>query len=212
MKIEIGKTKPENFTETYPGELSNSSHFECGAVVPNVLSLITTTKENGRSNACFYAGTTFAGDAEHFYIILPNLGGSHTSTNILRDKEFCVNFLSSKYYKACGLTIEHNDEDDDEITAGGFTAKPCKTVKVPRIEESIVSFECKLVSSHDILGDGKTVIYIGEVQLAHVEENSHLMDRLTGPNGFMYNINSAQNLLSKERMPYGAAYLTPFEI
>ena len=212
MKIEIGKTKPVNFTEAYPGELSNSSHFECGATVPNVLSLITTLKENGKNNACFYVGTTFAGDAEHYFIILPNLGGPHTGANILRDKEFCVNFLSSKYYKACGMTIEHNDEADDEITVGSFTAKPCKAIKARRIEESIMSFECMLVSSHDILGDGKTVIYVGEVLLAHVEENSHLMDRLTGPDGFMYNINSTQNLNAEERMPYGAAYLTPFEI
>ncbi|MCL2884659.1 MAG: hypothetical protein FWF49_04170, partial [Oscillospiraceae bacterium] len=88
MKIEIGKTKPANFKEAWPGELSFSSHFECGAVVPNVLSLITTLKENGTNNACFYAGTTFAGNAENYYIILPGLGQSHTFSNITRDKEF----------------------------------------------------------------------------------------------------------------------------
>ena len=86
-----------------------------------------------------------------YYIILPGMGQSHTYANILREKEFCVNFISSKYYMACGKTIEHNDEGDDEISVGGFTAMPCKTISVPRIEESIVSFECKLVSTHDIL-------------------------------------------------------------
>ncbi|MDR0294123.1 MAG: flavin reductase [Oscillospiraceae bacterium] len=212
MKIEIGQSRPANFREMYPGELSFSSHFECGAVVPNVLSLITTLKENGKYNACFYAGTTFAGNEGKYYVILPGMGQSHTYANILRDREFCVNFISSKYYKACGKTIEHNDDGDDEISEGGFTAKPCKTIKAPRIEESIVSFECRLVSAHDIAGDGKSVLYIGEVQLAHVEENSHLLDRICGPDGFMVNINSAQNLLSEERMPYGAAYLTPFEV
>jgi len=212
MKIEFGKSKPANFKEMWPGELTFSSHFECGAVVPNVLSLITTLKGNEESNACFYAGTTFTGDAEHYYIILPGLGQSHTRDNILRDKEFCVNFLSSMFYQACQKTIEHNDEADDEISAGGFTAKPCITIKVPRIEESIVSFECKLVSVYDITGTGKNSIYIGEVHLAHVEENSHLLEKITGPDGFMYNINSAQNLLSEDRMPYSAAYLTPFAI
>ena len=212
MKIEIGKEKPTNFKEAWPGEFALYSHFEYGAVVPSVLSLITTLKENGEYNACFYAGITFTGNKDNYHIILPGMGQSHTCANILRDKVFCVNFISSKYYKACIKTIEHNDEGDDEISAGGFTAMPCKTISVPRIEESIVSFECKLVSTHDITGNRKNMIYIGEVQLAHVEENSHLLERISGPDGFMYTINSAQNLRSEERMPHGAAYLTPFAV
>ena len=212
MKIEIGKARPANFTEAYPGELNHSSHFACGAVIPNVLSLITTRKENGAANACFYAGATFAGGKDRYYALLPGMGQSHTSANIVRDKVFCLNFISSRYYAACGKTIEHNGEDDDEIRAGGFTAQPCKTIDVPRIGEAIVSYECRLVSAHDIAGDGQCVIYIGEVELAHVEENSHLLDRVTGPDGFMYNINAAQNLLSGERMPYGAACLSPFGV
>ena len=56
------------------------------------------------------------------------------------------------------------------------------------------------------------MIYIGEVLFAHVEENSHLLDRISGPDGFMYNINSAQDLRGEERMPYSAAYLTPFKV
>ena len=212
MKIEIGKERPVNFKETYPGELVNNSHFDCGAVVPNVLSLITTLKENGKHNACFYAGSTFAGDNSNYFIILPGMGQSHTYANILREREFCVNFISSRYYNACGKTIESNGESDDEINVGGFTAMPCKTIKAPRVEESIVSFECRLASAHSITGNGDNVIIIGEVMVAHIEENSHLLERISGQDGFMYNINSAQNLNSEERMPYGAAYLTPFEI
>ena len=37
MKIEIGKEKPANFKEMWPGELEFFSHFDCAAVVPNVL-------------------------------------------------------------------------------------------------------------------------------------------------------------------------------
>lgn len=210
MKIEIGKTKPVNFTEAWPGELSMSSHFECGAVAPNVLSMITTLKENSKPNACFYAGITFAGSPEHYYVVMPWAGQSHTYFNILRDKEFCVNFVSSKYCDACNKTIENNGDDDDEISAGGFTSEPCKTIRVPRLGEAFISFECKLVEVHDIDGLGKDNIFVGEVQLAHVEENYHLLDKICGFDGFMFNINSAQNLKSDERMPYAKAYLTPF--
>lgn len=210
MKIEIGKTKPANFTEAWPGELSMSSHFECGAVVPNVLSMITTLKENGKPNACFYAGITFAGGPEHYYVVMPWTGQSHTYFNILRDKEFCVNFISSKYCGACNKTIEHNGDDDDEISVGGFTSEPCKTIKVPRLGEAFISLECKLIETHDIAGLGKEKIFIGEVQLAHVEEGFHQLDKMCSLEGFIFNINSAQNLKSDERMPYAKAYLTPF--
>ncbi len=210
MKIEIGKNKPANFTEAWPGELNMFSHFECGAVVPNVLSMITTLKENGKPNACFYAGITFAGGPEHYYVIMPWGGKSHTYFNILRDKEFCVNFISSKYCGACEKTIENNGDEDDEINAGGFTSEPCKTIKIPRLGEAFISLECKLVEVHDIAGLGKDNILIGEVQLAHVEENYHLLDKICGADGFMWGINSAQNLKSDERMPYAKAYLTPF--
>lgn len=210
MKIEIGKTKPANFTEACPGELSMSSHFECGAVVPNVLSMITTAKENGKPNACFYAGITFAGGPENYYVVMPWAGQSHTYFNILRDKEFCVNFISSKYCGACNKTIEHNSDDDDEISVGGFTSEPCKTIKIPRLGEAFISLECKLTEAHDIAGLGKEKIFIGEVQLAHVEEGFHQLDKICSLDGFMFNINSAQNLKSDERMPYAKAYLTPF--
>ena len=48
---------------------------------------------------------------------------SHTGTNILRDREFCVNFLSSKFYAACKKTVEENEYETDEIFTGGFTAE-----------------------------------------------------------------------------------------
>ena len=211
MKIEIGKTKPANFTEAWPGELNMSSHFECGAVVPNVLSMITTLKENGKTNACFYAGITFAGGPGHYYTVMPWTGKSHTYYNILRDKEFCVNFVSSKYCGACNKTIEFNGDGDDEISAGGFTSEPCKTVIVPRLGEAFISLECKLIETHDIAGLGKEKIFIGEVQLAHIEEGFHQFDKMCSLDGFMFNINSAQNLKSDERMPYAKAYLMPFD-
>jgi len=211
MKIEIGRTKPANFREAWPGELNCSSHFECGAVVPNVLSMITTLKENGKPNAAFYAGTAFMGSPENYYVLLPGMGQSHTYFNILRDREFCINFISSKYCGSCEKTIEHNGDDDHEIAAGGFSAEPCRTIAVPRLGESFMAFECNLTETHDIAGLGKNTIFIGEVQFVHVEEEYHLLERLCGPDGFMYNINSTQNLKSDERLPYAKAYLAPFE-
>jgi flavin reductase (DIM6/NTAB) family NADH-FMN oxidoreductase RutF len=212
MKIEIGRERPEFFQESWPGEFDHFSHFEGGAAVPGVLSLITTLKGNGRNNACFFAGASFMGDKDNYYAVLPGMGGGHTYANIMREKEFCVNFISSEYYAACEKTIANNEEGDDEITAGGFTAEPAKMIKAPWIGESFVSFECKLVTAYDIAGNGKYIICIGEVLLARVGENYHLPDHICGNSGFMFSINAAANPLTGERMPFAAAYLTQFKI
>ena len=74
-----------------------------------------------------------------------------------------------------------------------------------------MAFECKLVEAHDIAGLGKNYIMIGEVRLAHVEEGFHLLDKLCGPDGLMFNVNAAANLGTGERMPYAKAWLAPFE-
>ena len=213
MKIEIGKERPAHFKEAWPGEYSYFSHFEHSTVVPHVLSMITTKKSNGKPNACFHCGTVFTGDPSGYYVIMPGLTpDSHTGANILRDGVFCVNFLSGKYYSACKKTIEENGDDTDEIAAGGLTAEPCKTIDGYRIQEALLTFECKLSTTLDVTGQGRAMMFIGQVQLAAVEDGGHLLQNMCGPDGFMYNIPSPQNPLTAERMPTGAAYLTPFDI
>ena len=214
MKIEIGKERPKYFKEAYPGELDWASHFGCAAVVPEVLSLITTFKENGKPNATFYSGTSFAGGANGYYVIIPypETGGGHIYSNIMRDGGFCVNYLSSKYYGACIKTIENNGDEDDEIAAGGFATELCAKIKAPRIKESIISLECAFTSTYKLPGQTSALILIGEVQCAYIEAGYHMPDKICGPDGFMYNINSAQDLSGGERMPWGAAYLKTFDI
>lgn len=154
----------------------------------------------------------FSGDPSGYYVIIPGLSHSHTYENILRDKEFCVNFLSSKYYSNCKKTVAENGDDTDEIAAGGFTAELCKTIGGNRIAEAMLSYECKLTSVQDITGRNKLFMVIGQVQLVTIEENCHKLDFMCGPDGFMYNIPSPQNPLTEERLPTAAAYLTPFYI
>ncbi len=213
MKIEIGTQRPEHFKEAWPGEYSYFSHFEHSAIVPHVLSLITTKKQNGKPNACFHSGAVFTGDPSGYYVVLPGLTPlSHTGANILRDKVFCVNFPAQKYYHLCKKTVLSNGDETDEIAAGGFTAETCTDIDCPRIKEAIMSFECELSQTVDVTGQGKTMLVIGKVLLAAVDENCHLTENICGPNGFMYNIPSPQSPLTDARMPTAAAYLTPFEV
>jgi|WetSurMetagenome_2_1015567.scaffolds.fasta_scaffold426430_1 flavin reductase (DIM6/NTAB) family NADH-FMN oxidoreductase RutF len=193
MKIEIGETRSNNFAEDWPGQYDIFSHLEFACGVPSVLFLITTLKESGKPNACLHAWSTFAGDSGGFFAVMPGLMQStHTYRNILRDKEFCVNFLNPDYYERCIKTINQNGDDVDELVVGGFTAEAAKTVKPPRIAEAFLSYECTLESSSDLSGKGLNAMIIGRVRHAAVDE-SHSVNEICSKNGFMFNVHSPKN-------------------
>ncbi len=199
MKIELEETRSEIFTKCWPEQYSLFSHLEFACGVPSVLFLITTLKENGKPNACLHAWSTFSGDGGGFFAIMPGLmQGTHTYRNILRDKEFCVNFLSADYYDRCIKTIEQNSEDTDEFSVGGFTPEPAVTVKAPRIKEAFMSYECTLESTTDLSGKGINAMIIGRVRHAAVDSEHHKMTEICGKNGFMFNVHCPKDAQTGE--------------
>lgn len=194
MKIEIDETRGKNFEETWPGQYDLFSHLEFAGGIPSVLFLITTLKENGKPNACLHAWSTFSGDCGGFFAVMPGLmQGTHTYRNILRDKEFCINFLTADYYENCIKTIEQNEDETDELSAGGFTAEPSVLVKPPRIREAFLSYECTLESATDLSGKNINAMIIGRVRHAAVDSNHHNIPEICGKNGFMFNVHSPKD-------------------
>ncbi|HCS40240.1 MAG TPA: hypothetical protein DIW44_11745 [Anaerolineaceae bacterium] len=187
MKIKIGGTKPDNFVDRWPGEFEIFSHFEMALGIPHALFLITTLKENGKPNVCFQSWSSFYGDSGGYYVMTPLLMKSHTYHNILRDKEFCINFINASYFEACYQTIFNNKNETDEFTAGGFTREPASQIAVPRIKEAFMSLECRFRSDSDLSGKSIQSLVIGEVVSAAVEEEYiNGAEKKYGPEGFMY--------------------------
>ncbi|MBN1438076.1 MAG: flavin reductase [Anaerolineales bacterium] len=186
-KTEIGASKPENFIDRWPGEFSIFSHFEMALGIPHALFLITTVKENGKPNACFQSWSSFYGDSGGYYAVTPLVRQTHTYRNILRTEEFCVNFLSARYFDACYQTVFHNEDDADEIAVGGFAAEPSRIVAVPRIREAFLCLECRLKNDVDLSQKGIQSLVIGQV-LSAAMETDYLngSERKYGPDGFMF--------------------------
>ena len=134
--------------------------------------LITTYKDNGMPNACFQSWSSFYGDAGGYYVITPLVQQTHTYHNILKRREFCVNFVSARYFDACYQTVFHNEDETDEIAIGGFTAEPSRCIAVPRIKEDFLSLECQFKTEVDLSEKGIQSLVIGQVLLAAVEEDS----------------------------------------
>ncbi len=141
MKLQVGTERPGHFQPGYPEQWDIVSHLECAAGIPQALFAITTRKENGRPNVCFHSWSCFHGDKTAFFAVLGGLfQHTHTYANILREGVFCLNFLPLSAYEGLRKTILNNQEDLDEIQAGGFTLEPAATMDVPCIRESFYSW------------------------------------------------------------------------
>lgn len=195
MKFEATEQKPAYFQEEWPGqyELFHWFEFVCG--IPHPLFLVSTCKENGQPNACLHSWSSFVSDSGGFYAVMPGLlRRTHTYQNIVRTKEFCINFLGVDYFAQCQQTIAGNDFETDEFAAGGFTPEPAKTIQVPRIKESFLSLECRLVMEQDLSQQGMSALVIGKVQAIALDAR-HGADVYAryGRDGFMFNIHQPQN-------------------
>lgn len=195
MKFEATEQKPAYFREEWPGQYEVFHWFEFVCGIPHPLFMISTCKENGQPNACLHSWSSFVSDGGGFYAVMPGLlCRTHTYQNILRTKEFCVNFLCYDYFKQCQRTIVNNNYETDEFAAGGFTPEPAKTVSVPRIKESFLSLECHLVMEKDLSQQGMSALVIGKVQAIALDAR-HGADVYAryGREGFMFNIHQPQN-------------------
>ena len=203
MKLQVGTERPGHFQPGYPEQWDIVSHLECAAGIPQALFAITTRKENGRPNVCFHSCSCFHGDKTAFFAVLGGLfQHTHTYANILREGVFCLNFLPLSAYEGLCKTILYNQEDLDEIQAGGFTLEPAATLDVPCIRESFLQLECTLEEAKDLSGAGITAMVTGRVRQVRVEEAyAKALDRRYGPAGFMLLASASQNLQTGQASP-----------
>lgn len=185
MKTEINNRKPGNFVDRWPGEFEVFSHYEMALGIPHALFLITTLKENGKSNACFQGWSSFTGDSGGYYVLTPLMRKTHTYRNILRTGEFCINFIAPRYFEACYQTVFHNEDETDEIAVGGFTPEPAVCIAPPRIREAFLTLECRCQRDFDPSGRGILSVIVGEVLHAAVAKEYLDGAKKYGPDGFM---------------------------
>lgn len=187
MKREIGSIKPDILKEEWPGQWAVFSHYEQLCCVPGALYVITTKKESGKINAGWFSSVTFHGDGGGHFSVLPGIMQfTHTYQNILREKEFVVNFLSSNYDTHCRKMIVKSGDDIDELETSGLTAEDSTEISTPRIKEAFLSFECKLESVTDLSGKGMNALIIGRVMNVGVDENHRSIRSIC--KNFTYNI------------------------
>lgn len=101
-------------------------------------------------------------------------GWKDTVANVQETKEFCWNLATIDLAGQMNATALHVARDVDEFAVAGLTAVPSRFVQVPRVAESPVSFECKLIEIIQLKGaDGQKAeawLTLGEIVAVHIDK------------------------------------------
>jgi flavin reductase (DIM6/NTAB) family NADH-FMN oxidoreductase RutF len=141
-------------------------------VTPRPIAWVSTLDEAGRTNAAPFSFFNAFGE-DPAVVGFSILHRSHadpkdTGRNISRSGEFVVNLVSDDNLEQMNLSAIEFGPDVDEFAVAGLTAVPSALVKPPRIGESKVAFECRLMQTVK-LGEMRSLV-LGEVLLMHIQD------------------------------------------
>ncbi len=145
-----------------------------GGVVPRPIAWVTSRGSNGLVNAAPFSYFNVACiDPMMISVAVARKPGSvmkDTARNIAETGEFVVNMVDVRNVDLVNQTSADYPHDISEVEELGLTQLPSAAVKVPRLGESRIHFECRL---HQIVTLGEPVasdLIIGEVVHVHVDD------------------------------------------
>ncbi|MGP1609595.1 MAG: flavin reductase family protein, partial [Burkholderiales bacterium] len=97
-----------------------------------------------------------------------------TGENIRHQQEFVVNLVSEDTLRQMNISAIEFGPETNELAEAGLTPAPSTTVRTPRIAESRVALECRLMQIVK-LGPMRSLI-LGEVLAMHIRDNA-VLDR-----------------------------------
>lgn len=142
------------------------------AVTPRPIGWISSMNVKGERNLAPFSFFNVVGyDPPHviFAPISPNGRKKDTCANVLETGEFVVNMVTEELAEKMSQTSAPLAPERDEFEFAGLTPQESILVKPPRVKESLIQFECKLVHHYSFVDrqNGSTVL-IGQVVLIHV--------------------------------------------
>jgi flavin reductase (DIM6/NTAB) family NADH-FMN oxidoreductase RutF len=147
-----------------------------GAIVPRPIAFVSTISPNGIRNLApfsFFTGISANPPVICFCPMIRGSDGSRKDTlrNIEAVKEFVVNIVSEEFAEQMSACSAEFPPDVDEFEVSGLTPVASDLVKPPRVKESHINMECRLVQIVDVsarpLGGS---LVIGEVLRFHVDD------------------------------------------
>jgi flavin reductase (DIM6/NTAB) family NADH-FMN oxidoreductase RutF len=146
-----------------------------GAIVPRPIAWVSTVDPAGVRNLApfsYFMGVSAEPPVIAFAVTSrPGPLQKDTLRNIRSSKEFVVNFVTEALAEAMNLTSGEYAPEVDEFALAGLTALPGELVQAPRVAESPVQWECRLLQEIVVSEKpaGATLV-LGEVVRMHVDD------------------------------------------
>ena len=157
-----------------PKEQSSKDNYRLftSVLVPRPIAFTSTVNEDGTYNL---APFSFLGGVSSAPPMLAISVGSRrgqakdTARNIERTGEFVVNLVTEAIAEKMNLTSGDWSYGESEFEVAGLTPAPSDLVAAPRVAESPVNMECKVVETlHP--GHPSNHFIIGEVLRFHIDD------------------------------------------
>jgi flavin reductase (DIM6/NTAB) family NADH-FMN oxidoreductase RutF len=158
------------------GAFADNYKFLIGSVLPRPIAVISTRNIDGSNNLAPFSFFTAISAQPMIIAFCPMIRSSDgqfkdTVKNILREKEFVLNFCTENNYEKVNLASTELPYGEDEFKFASLTAIDSQVVQAKRVKESPIQFECVF---RDFLCYGKEPgsgsLITGEVKLVHVDE------------------------------------------
>lgn len=148
----------------------NSYKLLASIILPRPIAWITTQDRDGVLNAAPFSFFNIVSSDPPLVAVsfshAPDRDQKDTLSNILATGEFVVNMVPEELAEAMNLTAANAPRGVDEAAAAGLQVAASSIVKVPRLEGSPATMECKLVQTMNF--GGASTLLIGRIVYAHV--------------------------------------------
>ena len=149
-------------------------------VVPRPIGWISTVDPEGVINLAPYSFfNALCGDPP-CVMYCPNGYKTGTTepkdslTNVRQTGEFVFNMVTMDLLEPMNATSIHAPASFDEMAAAGLEAAPCEQVKPPRVKDSPIALECKVLQIIDLPASRHGVpntTVIGQVVGIHIDDD-----------------------------------------
>ena len=159
-----------------------------GTVAPRPIAFVSSVDLNGSVNLSPFSFFNMFSMNPPILVFSPSRrvrdnSTKHTLQNVLDVPEVVINMVSYDMVEKASLASCDFPKGTNEFVKSGFTEVPSVKVRPPRVEESLVSFECKVnqVMPLGIQGGAGNLV-ICEVLLIHVKEEIFDAEGKINPN------------------------------
>jgi flavin reductase (DIM6/NTAB) family NADH-FMN oxidoreductase RutF len=165
----------------HPADLSPQDNYKllAGTVLPRPIAFVSSIGADGVPNLAPYSFFTVASANPPIVVFCPMFRPERpgiasvkdTLSNIQATKEFVVNIVSEEFIGKMNQTAAEVSPQVDEWQLSGLTPVPSESVRPPRVGESRMQMECRLLQV--VVASDKTMggtLVLGEVLRFHVAE------------------------------------------